>query len=261
MAGILLALPTLSDGAVVTCDQSVAATMPLTNLWTQSPVEVARILATTGALTVDLGGAAAIRAALMLTNNVRDSATWTVSAATTEGGLASPSFTTGALPITDPLSPTLFASQSFRWWRIAINDSGNPDGYLDIPRLYLSTAWTPIDLASYSLRWEDGSVQRDTRGGQIAVAERPKRRVITFALGYQTEAEAWDQGYELLKYAGKSRDIIAVLDPANGDQVQRQGIYGLLTGQEAGIEHIVPADDPADALWNVGPFTLTELIR
>lgn len=264
MANILFALPTLSDGATVTCDQSVASTMPLTNLWTSSPVEATRILATSCAITVDLGSAASIRAVLLLTNNVRDTATWRVSWGSSEGeltGSPGPAGSTGWFSITDPLSLGLIAAVTARWWLIEISDTGNPDGFLDLARLYISTAWVPVEnVTDWRLTWEDLSVQRDTRGGQIAVARRQRRRRVRFDLQYQHEPDTWDGAYEMLRSRGRSDDLIVILDPGNGDRVQQQAVYGLLT-ELPSLNHAVPATDPDDARWSVVSFELCELIR
>lgn len=264
MANILIATPLLSDGATVTCDQSVASTMALTNLWTQSLVEAARILATSCAITVDLGAAQAIRAVILLTNNVRKTAQWRVSWADSEGDLTGspgPAGTTGWVNVTDPLSPVVFPTASYRWWLIEIDDSGNPDGYLDLGRLYLSEGWIPVlNASSWRLTWEDLSVQRDTRGGQVAVAERSKRRRVRFELPYQAEDDAWDEAYELLKSRGRSGDVVMVFNHADAARVQQQAVYGLLT-EVPSIDHAIPADMPGDVRWSVAAFELVELIR
>jgi len=98
------------------------------------------------------------------------------------------------------------SAQSYRWWRIRIQDAGNGDGYLKIGRLFLGTYFSPARNFSYVSRKKliDPSVKRYSSGGQISSNQKEHYRVWSYEFGLLTSAEA-DTMEDIFDAVGQSK--------------------------------------------------------
>jgi hypothetical protein len=189
----------------------------------------------------DLGTASAVNLIALIAHSATADATWRIRGADTEADLtAAPGYDSGDVtmwPSTGrPSGWTKLTSlhlpdsaQTYRWWRIDITDAANPDGFLDIGRLYIAAAWQPLrNLAfGWQLAWVDPSEQQRSQGGAVYVRELPSYRRIDFELRYASEDDYYDNGFELERLIGRKKDILVVPDPAATKHLHRKMIYGV----------------------------------
>lgn len=80
-----------------------------------------------------------------------------------------------------------------RHWSIELNDTANPDGYVELAHLRMGTIWSPQrNFASGAqLVWEDRTVSDYSLGGVLYSETRPPARVLRLSLTGITRVEAF----------------------------------------------------------------------
>lgn len=241
MAKIVLATPEIGDSGSFGTVGSAAASMPATNLQTHQPGERWRATNLGAAyFTLDLGAAREIDLIALLYTNATSAATWRIRAAATEAGTVSapdydstaislwPTTGLGDWPYVHAFEWLGGASETRRWWRIDIDDSGNPDGFFDAGRLYLAKAWQPSVNRQYGLRWEyaDNLQSVRSRSGGSFAGDGGRWRVLQYALENIPEAEIFAQAFARDRLFGREGDVFVIVDPENAAQAMNQSIYG-----------------------------------
>ncbi|BBK37677.1 hypothetical protein STAQ_27550 [Allostella sp. ATCC 35155] len=193
---------------------SYTTSRPAANMQT---IELGVVARTTNASTsstirvFDLGAARSIRLVAITSHNLSAAATVRVRAASSEAGLTSGpavDVTQNAwLGANTPATNTtrrgtrlrmpcalvvLSADQNYRWWRVDIADSGNPDGYVKIGYLQL---WQAIQFSmglapDAALAPETGTTRQETIGLVAHFDPRASRRVARFVTDGLPPAEA-----------------------------------------------------------------------
>jgi len=133
-------------------------------------------------------------------------------------------------------------AQTFRYWRLDISDSGNPDGYFQAGRLYLSKAFIPAVNASYGFKegYVDRSRKRRTVAGSIIPTIRTPLRRAEWQLDFATEADMYGTARDIDFNRGTSQDLLFIPDMDDSTYFQKRYIYGTMDS----IEPIVlPAFD------------------
>lgn len=105
-------------------------------------------------------------------------------------------------------------AQAARYWRFNINDTTNPDTYIDLGRLIIAGGFQPainLDLGA-TLGLEDDSTSVITDGGAAIHHARRHRRTATGVLAEMSDADqlTWRQ---LQKTLGTTGQLFFVLDP------------------------------------------------
>jgi hypothetical protein len=256
---------------------SWAAGLPLSNLTTQPPKQVARSTnATTGSTqyVVDLGVAQRITMFAWINHNLSSGATIRVRVSNSSDG-SSPSldhtidavvasFAWGSLPwgsfpwagVLSDLSVDPHPGKQTTFYKstttvtgqyifVNITNTSNPDGYVQIGRFLAGEAFIPRINMSYGagLGFIDDSVQKRTMGGSVFFNRKPVRRKIDLELGALSESEAYGNVYEMQHALGVTKGFLFVYNPDDaGDLVLRRTIYGTFTS----LEPIITATaDPA----------------
>lgn len=247
MAKIIIAGSQISDAGTLEDSSTVAANYPLANLLLLQPGRKARFSTPAAVYVVlDLGSAQAITFAALVNHNGSATGTWRVRGATSEANLtAAPGYDSGGsdslYPVTGKPDADVqhsflsFAAQTYRWWRIDIDDTSNADGYVDLGRIILANAWAPeVNFAfGAGIGWLDPSNIDQGVGGHLYPNERPKHRVMTLPLNFQTESDMLGGLYELQRKVGASRDVFVVLDKEDTTHLHRRMLQGLLLGTTA----------------------------
>lgn len=106
--------------------------------------------------------------------------------------------------------PTLVA----RYWKVQITDTNNPDGYVDIGRLFVSKDFSPTINASYGLNFGviDKSEIEESLGGVEHYDEKVKVRTVDFSLDTLTEDEAFGKWFRLMLGQGTTGEVLFVYD-------------------------------------------------
>ena len=236
MANLLLgtrnwaASATLSGG-------SWSSAWPRANLQDLVLARVARSADATAAATVvvaDLGAARAIRIAGFVGHNLTAAATQRWRAAASEAGLtAAPAYDSGAVavwrgsdtpdgnadeagrPVHQPAGLVVpAAEQSYRWWRLDLADTANPDGRVELGYLMLWSCWQPQRNRSYgaSLGLETGTIRQESIGLVETHDRRASRRTARFAVENLGPADA-AQALALARERDLDRPVFWMPDP------------------------------------------------
>jgi hypothetical protein len=200
------------------------------------------------AVEADLGAAAAINLVALLAHNGTSAATWRIRAATSQANLtAAPGYDSGTVSMwpaagkpagyaaTDRLHAIhyLATAQSFRWWRADLTDAANPDGYFEAGRLVIDAAWQPS--RNFVVGWTLGVIDvsapvRSARGHLWpGITDSAKARAIEFGLRALSEDEMRANAYELDRKRARSKDVLALRDPAANANLHLWTVYGLIS--------------------------------
>lgn len=268
MARILIATTEKSDAGTLTGGGSLAESLPITNLQTQQPGEVARWLSLSGmSLVLDLLEAAAINLVALLAHNGTADATWQIRAAAAAGDLVSaPGYDSGVVSMWTaagrppgyageklPSLHYLAAAQTFRYWRIDMADAANPAGYFEAGRLVIDAAWAPARNLRHE--WEIGHIdpsesERAARGHLWPGPDSNTAREWDFAIRGLSEDDVFAGGYEIARKRGARKDVLAARNPELTTHLHRNTVYGLLSppGKIRRIAHD----------WYEQPYRLSE---
>jgi len=75
-----------------------------------------------------------------------------------------------------------FTSSNYRYWRIEITDASNPDGYIEVERIFLGTYDDyPSPSPDYTYDREDLSTRQFSPTGQPFTVVRPQRAVMSLS--------------------------------------------------------------------------------
>lgn len=269
MANLFLGYPNTIDAATLSGGDWVT-TLPLTQLQNRLLGNVARSTdATTSATTLDLdlGAETPVRALALVAHNLSLDATCRIHAAAASD-FASPLYDSGAVSVwpggLDPLeldweSPEWWSGQLdaaqraaytplfahllgepvyARYWRVALTDTANPDGYVQIGRGFIGNGWQPAVNYNYgaSLGLET-TTHIETSLGDVEYFDRhAPRRVFRFTLAWLDAAEAYRQALWLQQQCGLDREILLIADSADLSHGLHRHFLGRLR-QLSPIEH------------------------
>lgn len=114
--------------------------------------------------------------------------------------------------------------------QVYIEDSSNPDNFINVPLAYAGPAWFP----ARSIGWSS-TVGRDvsradviTRGGQEYPSLNFRRRRWNVQLESLLTAEVWGSVDDLLLTADTGTNVLFAPD-ADGDYLQREAVFGRLS--------------------------------
>ncbi len=130
-----------------------------------------------------------------------------------------------AFPVTIPADdvglypmPLVFLTSTpiaVRYLSVLFDDTANPAGYIELPRVVAAGGWFPTRNAAYgaSLGFEDASVVQQGLGGAEYFDVRPKRRVARISLPSLPDAEAISSGLDLQARLGTTSQLFYIADP------------------------------------------------
>lgn len=112
---------------------------------------------------------------------------------------------------------------------IAIDDPSNPDGFLNVPLMFVGDMWEPTyPLANGSgygrSRAQDVQV---TRGGTKIITPLYDARYFRFDMKAVPDTEAWNSLGEIDRYANTGNNYLFVPEQSSGD-IAREAVFGTL---------------------------------
>ena len=151
-----------------------------------------------------------------------------------------------------PFVHILSTATSARYWRVVISDTGNADGYVELGRLIVASAYQPtVGIATGAgLGWQTSSSRAETDGGAAFHVDRPRRRVFNFTLPVVDTDEALVHGFEIQRALGTSKQLYFVFDPADTVHMHRRSFLCVL-------ENLSPLAMPYTS-WVEQPMSLIE---
>lgn len=215
-----------TDSAAITTASEVTG-LPAENVAQEFVGKVWRSTADTGQwVKFDLGSAGKITMLAIFGHNLTSAAVVTLEANSSDDWTSPPyskALTWNALAIVE------FLDQTYRWWRITIEDGANPDGYIEIGRIcageYYEPAVNVVETAKKSL--VDPSTVEESDGRNEWCVERAKYR--TFSVSF-SDIDAAQQGEleTMFRAIGITRPLVFALDP--DEYPEDETIYCKLKG-------------------------------
>lgn len=141
-----------------------------------------------------------------------------------------------------PFIHVLPETKNLQHWKVEVNDSANPDGYVQIGRLFMSPAWVPSVNYSYGagLGYQDPTPVDVSLSGAEFFDTRSKFRVFDFTLDYILGSEAYSYALELQRLAGTSGEVLVVPDKDDTSTVPVRSFVGRLI-QAGRIQQVQPS--------------------
>ena len=233
-----------NTATVLSSNQTVQAA--LTNLKTPDRKDFTRLNGTTNVqITVDLGSAQSIQAIAWVYSNMRNGATVEIRHSTDNFSANDVLLATVTI-----VRPTviqggiefflhhnyLFDTLSKRYWRLVLADSGNPDGYLTLGRLFVGAYVETTNDISFPWSWKPvfRSQRTETAGGTPLGERLPPAREYTAAYENNlVEADLYNTLHDMFMQVGDGLDIWLVPFPNNATKNFRAALYGrFLVGPE-----------------------------
>lgn len=115
-----------------------------------------------------------------------------------------------------------FGLTAARSGRLTIQDPANPDGYLELCRVYLGPAFEPqinVDLG-HALKWENATETLRTAGGSLHTLETAAYRELRFSLAHLQPTER-GEFFEETRRVSTHRDFFISLRPDTGGTNER----------------------------------------
>lgn len=231
---LALCLDNLLLAATLSSNQTVL--LPLANL--QDPLRLVKTRlngVSNVQITVDLGSAQDVQAAILFDTNMTAMGTVQVRSSTdnfSSSDTLEGTITIGSQPfqLCHPLFLSLTVSR--RYWRFVCNDASNPDGFIEWGVGYLG-AITQFagNMANPSIEVVDSARVIRSPAGAPLRSVGPKYRRFSWSHSSFTEAEAWQTLLDLAMEIGTSRDCFVSLWPnhAISDLMKRGTLYGSFT--------------------------------
>lgn len=115
-----------------------------------------------------------------------------------------------------------------RYVRLEVDDPTNPDGYIELGRVFVGRAWSPRYNASWgaSIGWETDTTVSRSLSSTPYFDRKPGRRVQRFDLGYLSKDEAFANVFEVQRQAGVDREVLLVFDKDDPINMLRQSYLG-----------------------------------
>ncbi len=216
--------------------------LPLTNLQTTEQAAVARSTSASTSHTkiiVDHGSAVTARVVWMAGDNMSGGANWRVLRGSTASG--SDVYAGSLVPrwrITPPTyDGTVYGAcivmptaNSARYTTIEIEDTANPDGYVQAGQLLIGDVLTFTHGPSVGLQHgiRDLSTITEAESGASWVTERRKQRGVSFVLDGIEDTEA-DSLQDLRMHIGTHGQAIYIPSLTDAAQTQRYGFLGRMS--------------------------------
>lgn len=197
-------------------------------------------------LRVDLGAATALtRLIAFARHNLSTAATYRITAGTTAGASdvydsgtldawpavysslelpwESPNFWTGQITAAEAegypigLIHDCGANITARYWTIYFTDTSNPDGYVELARLWMGLLWSPQRNYSFGgqFQWEARDVHEYSLGGVMFSETRAPARVLRLTLKGLNATEAYGTVLDAQRRLGTAGQLWVIPEPAD----------------------------------------------
>jgi hypothetical protein len=117
-----------------------------------------------------------------------------------------------------------------QYWQLDFDDPGSPDGFINIPLMYVGPLFSPTVGMSANSQNQTvlGNVQNTTKYGQVYVSSYWQARQATPALGYLKDAEM-SAMFALDAVCRTGANILFIPDTSSAGYATRDAIFGLCT--------------------------------
>ncbi len=246
MANMILAFPNRIDDATLS-GGSWNASLPITNIQNRKIGKVARTSGDASGNTIiimDMGVDQFIKVVSIVNHNLSSIAEWRITGSSVSNfsvldydsgqidvwgvvhpygslqwglpnwweGTLSEEETEDWIPTATHILPsTVYA----RYWKIQFFDTTNPDGYVQIGRIFIGDGWQPLVNMDYGsdISWNtDTGISQALSGAEYFNRTNPYRSA-TFKLSNLTIDEGLGNGFDLTRKAGMDKEVFFIFDP------------------------------------------------
>lgn len=183
---------------------------------------------TTAEIVFNAGSAVGVSGVAIANHNITSGATIKLQGNTSDSW-ASPAYEL-TLTYSSGIILSTMTEQTYQYWRIKIDDSGNSDGYIQIGRAWIGKSFTTPSISpvvshtrkSYSVKSISASGQsyQDTRYFASLISVRFRKMTHTEKANLITQFEAVDIGTPLFLYFDESKiDLDKYYVTIDGDQL------------------------------------------
>lgn len=120
----------------------------------------------------------------------------------------------------------LGANYLLRYWRVQINDTANPAGYLQFSRFWMGPVWAPEVGYGYGGRmlWEPRDRSSVSRNGKRYAERINPIRVFSLRLESVSDADAYGRVLDMQRRLGSEGQVVVIPDPDDTGQRHRRDI-------------------------------------
>ena len=193
------------------------ASYPLTNIKTSYLFQRARstdAVSTSSTMVIDTGENQTIGVVALVRHNITTNGTVRIQGYT-DAGLSTLSFDSGAV--------TVYAGDDFahaftpteaRYWKITISNLGNPDGYIEIGRVFIGWRFEPEVCVDWGLNIgvESQTTVMQSLAGPEYFDSRPNRRIVSGQWSWLTQAEAHGVYLDIQRQQDIEKEVYAMMD-------------------------------------------------
>lgn len=246
MANMILAFPNRIDEATLS-GGSWESTLPVTNIQNRKIGKVARTTNDASGNTyinIDIGVSRFVKIVSVVNHNLSSIANWRILASNAADfstllydstevdvwgvihpygslqwglenwweGTASDEEAEDWIPTTTHiLSSTIYA----RYWRIQFIDTANPDGYIQVGRVFIGDGWQPTVNMDYGadLSWVTDTDSIQALSGAEYFNRTNPYRTATFKLSNMAIDEGLGNGFDITRKAGIDKEVFFIFDP------------------------------------------------
>lgn len=148
-----------------------------------------------------------------------------------------PNFWLGIIPFDDDergvfLIHVFDAPVTGQFWSFELDDQFNPDGYIQISRLFMPETWAPSLNYGYNgngLTFRDNTLAARTLSGSTARWRRLNPRVFRFAFDALPQDEGYADAYPFMRVAGYDGEVFVIPDPDDTAHIQKRSYLGTVT--------------------------------
>lgn len=115
-----------------------------------------------------------------------------------------------------------------RYWRLIVSDPANPDGVVQIGRIFIGGGFQLSINPSYgaSIGVETGTVTETASSGYEAFRVKEPYRIARFSVDWARDTEAFSRHLEMMLRAGINQEVLFSLYPDAIRDVQRNTFLG-----------------------------------
>lgn len=108
----------------------------------------------------------------------------------------------------------LGAAYLLRYWKFEIDDQSNPDGYVEVGRLFVGDGWQPANSIAYncSIAWEDPTTITEALSGSEYFDPKSAYRVARILTHFMSDDEAYSKAFEIQRKSGTWKEVIYIHD-------------------------------------------------
>jgi len=117
-----------------------------------------------------------------------------------------------------------------QYWLIELDDTANPDTYVEIGRLFMADGWSPVTNIQYgaAIGYESRTEVVEAYDGTEYFDERDAYRVARFSFDFMDVEEAMNRAFDIQRIADVSKEVIFVYDQDDTAHLLQRSFLGRL---------------------------------